>query len=197
MTQAATRPDIDAAANKGGGIIELENIPQVFPYHQGRYHASGHGSGESGGRRFPSASERERRTVWLASPVAEKTTTARMVLQVETPTDGVMKFNGKDTRQFTNADRREYRASVQAVFQDPWSSLNPRMRVGSIIMEPLLTNHPMGKHEAQEQLETLLRDVGLRQAPGRLLPARIQRRTAPTDRHCPGAISAPQAHRAG
>ena len=42
--------------------------------------------------------------------------------------------------------------------------------MGSIIMEPLLTNHPMGKHEAQEQLETLLRDVGLRQAQGDYFP---------------------------
>ena len=48
-----------------------------------------------------------------------------MVLQVETPTDGVMRFNGKDTRQFSNADRREYRASVQAVFQDPWEFAEP------------------------------------------------------------------------
>ena len=99
-----------------------------------------------------------------------KTTTARMVLQVETPTDGIMRFNGKDAKTFRRADRREYRASVQAVFQDPWSSLNPRMRVGAIIMEPLLTNRPMGKNEAQEQLETLLRDVGLRREQGEYYP---------------------------
>ena len=54
-----------------------------------------------------------------------KTTTARMILQVETPTDGTIKFNGGNLAEFTSSDFREYRASVQAVFQDPWSSLNP------------------------------------------------------------------------
>ncbi len=90
-----------------------------------------------------------------------KTTTAKMVLQVETPTDGIIKFNGKNMAEFNTADRKTYRSSVQAVFQDPWSSLNPRMKVGSIILEPLLTNQTMGKHEARENLERLLRDVGL------------------------------------
>ncbi|MCH7712878.1 MAG: dipeptide ABC transporter ATP-binding protein [Chloroflexi bacterium] len=90
-----------------------------------------------------------------------KTTTARMVLLVETPTSGVIKFNNRDLTNSHNMDRREYRTSVQAVFQDPWSSLNPRMRVGPIIMEPLLANRRLSKQEAQEQLETLLQDVGL------------------------------------
>ncbi len=169
MTQAATRPGADAAANNGGGIIELENIRKYFPITKGviMRRAMGQVKAVDG----VSFRIREGETYSLVGESGcGKTTTARMVLQVETPTEGVMKFNGKDTRQFTNADRREYRASVQAVFQDPWSSLNPRMRVGSIIMEPLLTNHPMGKHEAQEQLETLLRDVGLRQAQGDYFP---------------------------
>jgi oligopeptide transport system ATP-binding protein len=90
-----------------------------------------------------------------------KTTTAKMVLQVEKPTGGVIRFNGKNMVEFSMADRKGYRSSVQAVFQDPWSSLNPRMRVGSIILEPLLTNRPMGRGEAKEHLEVLLRDVGL------------------------------------
>ena len=165
MTQAATRPNTDAAANRGDGIIELEGIRKFFPITKGviMRRAIGQVKAVDG----VSFRIREGETYSLVGESGcGKTTTARMVLQVETPTDGVMRFNGKDTRQFTNADRREYRASVQAVFQDPWSSLNPRMRVGSIIMEPLLTNQPMGKHEAQEQLETLLRDVGLRQAQG-------------------------------
>ena len=169
MTQAATRPDTDAPANNGDGIVELENIRKYFPITKGviMRRAMGQVKAVDG----VSFRIREGETYSLVGESGcGKTTTARMVLQVETPTDGVMKFNGKDTRQFTNADRREYRASVQAVFQDPWSSLNPRMRVGSIIMEPLLTNQPMGKHEAQEQLETLLRDVGLRQAQGDYFP---------------------------
>jgi oligopeptide/dipeptide ABC transporter ATP-binding protein len=99
-----------------------------------------------------------------------KTTTAKMVLQVETPTEGLIRFNGKNMAEFNTADRKEYRASVQAVFQDPWSSLNPRMRVGDIILEPLLTNERLSKAEAKENLEVLLRDVGLHSYQGDYYP---------------------------
>ncbi|MDA0265271.1 MAG: ATP-binding cassette domain-containing protein [Chloroflexi bacterium] len=90
-----------------------------------------------------------------------KTTTAKMVLQIEVPTGGLISFNGKNIADFSASDRKLYRSSVQAVFQDPWSSLNPRMKVGSIILEPLLANRPMGKQEARENLLRLLNDVGL------------------------------------
>ena len=90
-----------------------------------------------------------------------KTTTARMILLVESPTTGRIKFKGGNLAEFTPADYKEYRSSVQAVFQDPWSSLNPRLKVGQIIMEPLLTNRQLSKGETKEQLESLLQDVGL------------------------------------
>ena len=90
-----------------------------------------------------------------------KTTTARMILDIENPTEGSIKFQGKDLADLNKEDRQEYRSSVQAVFQDPWSSLNPRMRVGSIILEPLLTNRRLSEGEAKEELEQLLEDVGL------------------------------------
>ena len=99
-----------------------------------------------------------------------KTTTAKMVLQVEYPTGGQLKFNGKDMATFSRADRGEYRSSVQAVFQDPWSSLNPRMKVGDIILEPLITNKSLSKAEAKEELEVLLRDVGLHSFQGDYYP---------------------------
>ena len=51
-----------------------------------------------------------------------KTTTARMILLVESPTTGRIKFKGANLAEFTPADYKEYRSSIQAVFQDPWSS---------------------------------------------------------------------------
>ncbi|MSQ07187.1 MAG: dipeptide ABC transporter ATP-binding protein [Dehalococcoidia bacterium] len=99
-----------------------------------------------------------------------KTTTARMILQVEKPTAGIIKFQGNDLATLRSEQYREYRASVQAVFQDPWSSLNPRMRVGSIIMEPLLTNRKLSKGEAKEKLESLLEEVGLHSFQGDYYP---------------------------
>ena len=81
-----------------------------------------------------------------------KTTTAKMVLGLENPsTDGEVPvgsiyFQGEDVTQLSGAGRREMRRSVQAVFQDPWSSLNPRMRVNTIISEPLEINTTMTKN---------------------------------------------------
>src|SRR5207244_3893854 len=61
-----------------------------------------------------------------------KTTTAKLVLLLEQPTAGLMRFEGQDLQTLERGSLRHYRRSVQAVFQDPYASLNPRMRVGSI-----------------------------------------------------------------
>ncbi len=90
-----------------------------------------------------------------------KTTTARQLLMVERPTEGDIYFQGKEMRQFTARQKREFHASVQAVFQDPWSSLNPRMRVDSIISEPLVTHNRLTKQEVRTQISELLGVVGL------------------------------------
>ncbi|MBI2090881.1 MAG: dipeptide ABC transporter ATP-binding protein [Deltaproteobacteria bacterium] len=91
-----------------------------------------------------------------------KTTTAKMILLLEDPTMGSILFRGKDLQRLTPAEMKEYRASVQAVFQDPWSSLNPRLRVGSIIGEPLVVNRALPSKAIQEQVRELLLQVGLR-----------------------------------
>src|SRR5262245_5175924 len=70
-----------------------------------------------------------------------KTTTARIVLGLEPATFGEVRFRGELATDLRGAARREYRRSVQAVFQDPTSALNPRRRVRSIIGEPLRVNH--------------------------------------------------------
>ena len=61
-----------------------------------------------------------------------KTTTAKMILMLEEPTSGQVLYNQQDVYYLNKANLSEYKSSVQAVFQDPWASLNPRMRVGSI-----------------------------------------------------------------
>ena len=66
-----------------------------------------------------------------------KTTTGKLILQLETPTEGEIFFQGEDVSELSSAGMAEYRKSVQAVFQDPWASLNPRMRVRDIVGEPL------------------------------------------------------------
>ena len=91
-----------------------------------------------------------------------KTTTARMILLVEEPTAGEISFNGSSISSFDSDQLNAYRASVQAVFQDPWSSLNPRLRVGSIVSEPITAHRRMTKREVKAEVGSLLEEVGLR-----------------------------------
>ncbi len=90
-----------------------------------------------------------------------KTTTAKVVLLVEELTAGALRFEGRDVSEFTPEQLTEYRASVQAVFQDPWSSLNPRLKVESIISEPLTAHRRLTKSELRSQVLSLLEEVGL------------------------------------
>jgi oligopeptide/dipeptide ABC transporter ATP-binding protein len=99
-----------------------------------------------------------------------KTTTAKLVLGLEEPTGGSIQFEGKDLRQLDAAGRRHYRKSVQAVFQDPYASLNPRMRVSAIIAEPLVTNESLPAAEVRQRVVKLLDLVGLPERAADLFP---------------------------
>ena len=99
-----------------------------------------------------------------------KTTTARMVLRLERPTAGRIEFEGRDVASLEGTALKHYRASVQAVFQDPWSSLNPRMRAGEIVGEPLRLNEPIGRLERRARVADLFRAVGLDPAAARNFP---------------------------
>jgi oligopeptide/dipeptide ABC transporter ATP-binding protein len=99
-----------------------------------------------------------------------KTTTAKMVLLLERPTGGIMRFEGQDLQTLGGGNLSAYRRSVQAVFQDPYASLNPRMRVGSIIVEPLTTNESLASAEVRKRLLRLLDLVGLPERSADLFP---------------------------
>jgi len=90
-----------------------------------------------------------------------KTTTAKLVLGLEDPTSGTMRFEGQDLQTMDTIGRRAYRRAVQAVFQDPYASLNPRMRVGAIISEPLITHETLPAETVRARVRELLDLVGL------------------------------------
>ena len=93
-----------------------------------------------------------------------------MLLMLETPTAGSILFQGEDVHTANAAKRKEYRASVQAVFQDPWSSLNPRMRVKDLIAEPMVINWRIPRNEVRDRVTKLLMDVGLNNYHANLYP---------------------------
>jgi oligopeptide/dipeptide ABC transporter ATP-binding protein len=102
-----------------------------------------------------------------------KTTIARMVLGLDAPSDGQILFKGRDISRLTGDETREFRRSVSAVFQDPWGALNPWMRVGQIIEEPIVINENVGDKERNRRVATLLEDVGLRPEIARRFPHQL------------------------
>jgi peptide/nickel transport system ATP-binding protein len=91
-----------------------------------------------------------------------KTTVGRTVLKLEEPTGGTIRFEGADITHRSGKDMRDVRRGIQVIFQDPYSSLNPRMTVGQIIGEPLRV-YKLVKRRADERkrVEELLEQVGL------------------------------------
>ena len=95
-----------------------------------------------------------------------KTTVGRCLLKLEAPTAGAVRFDGADLARLDKPATARFRRRVQAVFQDPYSSLNPRMKVGDIVGEPLyIHNMTADKHERGQRVRRLLDLCGL---PGNL-----------------------------
>ena len=91
-----------------------------------------------------------------------KTTTGRCILQLYKPTAGQVIFDGQDLTELNSKRMRAIRREMQVIFQDPYSSLNPRMTAGNIIGEPLIVHGLVsGKQEYREKVSELLTNVGL------------------------------------
>ena len=99
-----------------------------------------------------------------------KTTTAKLILLQEKPTEGSIRFDGEDVLAMQGDALMRYRRSVQVVFQDPYSSLSPRMRVGSIISEPLEIHTTMSRSEIRARVAEVLELVGLQPDVADLFP---------------------------
>ncbi|PYN38065.1 MAG: peptide ABC transporter substrate-binding protein [Candidatus Rokuibacteriota bacterium] len=99
-----------------------------------------------------------------------KTTTSRMILNVEAPTSGAIRFDGAPLSGLDRDGRRRYRRGMQAVFQDPYASLDPRMRVGSIVGEPLIINERPSASALRRRVLELLDLVGLPERAAELFP---------------------------
>jgi oligopeptide/dipeptide ABC transporter ATP-binding protein len=99
-----------------------------------------------------------------------KTTVAKNVLLLERPTRGEIRFQGKNINLLKGRELREYKRLVQAVFQDPYSSLNPRMQVKDIIGEPLRVHEGLGGRALEARVGELLQNVGLNPVTGGFFP---------------------------
>ena len=90
-----------------------------------------------------------------------KSTLARLIICLEKPDAGTISFKGRDVFMLNGHEKKEFRKSVQMVFQDTSSSLNPRQRIGNIIGEPLLVHNLVPRREIQDRVADLMVSVGL------------------------------------
>ena len=99
-----------------------------------------------------------------------KTTTSKLILRQEAPTAGTIRFDGEDVSTLRGTALMQYRREVRVVFQDPYSSLSPRMRVGDIIGEPLEIHTNLSRRALAERVAEVLELVGLQPDLARLFP---------------------------
>lgn len=99
-----------------------------------------------------------------------KTTTSQMILLLESISEGEIIFNGKNISDFSGDELKEYHKSVQAMFQDPYDSINPRMKISDVIAEPIEANLVMSKAEVKNRVKEILNEVKLDPSSAGLFP---------------------------
>jgi oligopeptide/dipeptide ABC transporter ATP-binding protein len=140
-------------------LIEVKNLTKYFPAGEGLF---GKGTGVVKALDDVSFSIRKGETFGLVGESGcGKTTTGRCILRLIEPTSGAVNFEGKDLLSVDAAKLRRLRRDMQIIFQDPYSSLNPRMRVGQIVAEPLTIHNVGSKAERLGRVTELLKLVGL------------------------------------
>lgn len=92
-----------------------------------------------------------------------KTTLGKTVIKLLEPTEGNIFFNGRDITRFDSGQMRPLRRNMQIIFQDPYGSLNPRMKVGNIVGEGLVIHNIVSKRDRRGEVKRLLETVGLRE----------------------------------
>lgn len=165
---AAAMPGSQSAAGSNKPVLKVSNLKKHFPVKKGLLRRTigqvfavdgvsfeiGHGEtlglvGESG---------------------CGKSTVGRTILRLIEPTDGKIELGGDDVTHLGKSEMRRYRREMQIIFQDPFSSLNPRMSAGDIVGEPLMVHGLANGKERQEQVAELFERVGLRQGQMKSLP---------------------------
>jgi oligopeptide/dipeptide ABC transporter ATP-binding protein len=146
------------SSNGGGPLLEVQNLKKYFPIRKGLLQRE---VGQVHAVDDVTLAVDEGETVGLVGESGcGKSTLGRTIVRLLEPTEGSVTFEGRDISKLRTRALRPLRREMQMVFQDPYASLNPRKRVGSIIGTPLKI-HGVEKSERRQRVQELLETVGL------------------------------------
>ena len=144
-------------------LLEIRNLTKVFPLGESVF--GGGGKGEVRAVDDVSFDVAAGETLGLVGESGSgKSTLGRLVLRLIEPTSGSIKLNGRDLLAASRSEMRGLRRDMQIIFQDPFGSLDPRMRVEDVIAEPLVIHEKLNKETRRVRVGELLRAVGLDQS---------------------------------
>ncbi|HVT04499.1 MAG TPA: dipeptide ABC transporter ATP-binding protein [Thermoanaerobaculia bacterium] len=158
---AESRPQATPELPRGAGetLLEVRDLKKYFPVNRGLLSRTVANVKAVDGVSF-AVSKGE--TLGLVGESGSgKTTIGRCILRLIEPTSGSVRFDGSEVLSLNSGDMRKMRQHMQIVFQDPYGSLNPRMRVGTIIEEPLIIHGGLSNHDREARVAQLLERVGL------------------------------------
>ncbi|MYW63027.1 dipeptide ABC transporter ATP-binding protein [Streptomyces sp. SID8379] len=152
-------PAVPAPPAPGGVLLELDTLVKEFPLKGGAF---SRGKGTVSAVGGVSLTVRKGETFGMVGESGcGKTTLGRIVAGLEEPTSGTVRFEGRDRADLSRAERRAHRRRVQLMFQDSTAAMDPRMRVGEILREPLVIQGVGNRAEQERLVGELLDAVGL------------------------------------
>ena len=164
VRKAPSTVPVGHAANEileaGQNLLEVSRLKVHFPIHKGLFkRVAGHVKAVDG---VSLALQRGRTVALVGESGCGKTTVGKALLQLIRPTAGSVEYNGLELTHLSVKELRPHRRDLQIIFQDPYSSMNPRMMVGDIIEEGMLAQNIGGSAtERRQRIDVLLAQVGL------------------------------------
>ena len=147
-------------------LLEVRNLSKVYPLGESIFGGGAHG--EVRAVDDVSLTIEAGETLGLVGESGSgKSTLGRLVLRLIEPTTGSIRFDGRDLRALSHGDLRHLRREMQIIFQDPFGSLDPRLRVDEIIGEPLAVHESLSREELRTRVAGLLHAVGMDESAGR------------------------------